>query len=460
MGHIELFASNPVIAIHEVQNIFYMKKDIRKLLHYLLIVSFITLSGSVAFAQEPDSWVQKKDYGITSDSVFGAFAFSIGDKGYMGTGYSKKRLSSFWEYDPNTDTWSQKANFSGTARVFASGFSIGNKGYVGCGDDNNTANLHGSKDFWQYDPAINQWNRKSDFGGVPRRGAVGFSIGAKGYIGAGRIDEPKQGAPAYDFKFKDFWEYDPVADKWTQKEDIGGTLGKVVAFAAGFTIGNKGYVGTGHDLTAFIKDFWEFDPTYVDPITNQNTGKWYRKADFPSTARYGAVGMGIGEYGYIGTGMIPGGLANDLWEYDPKSDNWTRRADFKGAKRYLAASFSIGNAGYIGAGQIDATVYPGIYARDFWQYTPAVILSISEKPGKSIQEDFSIQQNSGQISITSNIPDDAEIDLRNLMGQVIQREHCAGNNTVKLNSNSIQHGIYILNINYAHKHSSKKILIN
>ncbi|MFN8134481.1 MAG: T9SS type A sorting domain-containing protein [Bacteroidales bacterium] len=437
-----------------------MKKDIRKQLHYFLIVTFITLSGSISFAQAPDSWVLKKDYGTTSDSVYGAVAFSIGNKGYMGTGYSKKRLISFWEYDPNTDTWSQKANFSGTARVFASGFSIGNKGYVGCGDDNNTANLHGSKDFWQYDPALNQWNKKSDFGGVPRRGAVGFSIGNKGYLGAGRIDEPKQGAPAYDFKFKDFWEYDPVADKWTQKEDIGGTLGKVIAFPAGFAIGNKGYVGTGHDLTSYIKDFWEFDPTYVDPGTNENTGKWYRKADFPGTARYGAVGMGIGEFGYIGTGMIPGGLANDLWEYDPQTDSWTRRADFGGTKRYLAAAFSIGNTGYIGTGQIDANVYPGINTKDFWQYTPAVILSISEKPGKLTEEDFSIQQNNGQICITSNVPYDAEIDLRNLMGQVIQQEQCAGNNTIKFSTNSVQHGIYIIDINYAHSHSSKKLLIN
>ena len=437
-----------------------MKNYIREHLHYIIIVTFFALWGSISFAQAPDTWVQKKDYGTTSDSVYGAVAFSIGNKGYIGTGYSKRRLASFWEYDPNTDTWSQKANFSGTARVFASGFSIGNKGYVGCGDDNNTANLHGCKDFWEYNPALNQWNKKTDFGGVPRRGAVGFSIGTKGYMGAGRIDEPKQGTPAYDFKFKDFWEYDPSTDKWTQKEDIGGVAGKVIAFPAAFAIGDKGYVGTGHDLTMYIKDFWAFDPTYVDPITSVNTGKWYRKADFPGVARYGAVGLNIGEFGYISTGMIPGGLANDLWEYDPKTDKWTQRADFKCVKRYLAAAFSIGKTGYIGTGQINADVYPGINARDFWQYTPAVILSISEKPGTSVQEAFSIQQNDDQICITSNVPYDAEIDLRNLTGQVIQQKQLAGNNTIKFNTSSVKHGIYIIDINYAHIHSSKKLFIN
>jgi len=433
-----------------------MKKNILIQLRYVITVTLFTILGYISFAQIPDTWVQKKDYGTTVDSTYGAFAFSIGNKGYVGTGYSKKRLNDFWEYDPNTDTWCQKANFAGAARVFATGFSIGDKGYVGCGDDNNNAALHGSKDFWEYNPMQNQWNRKADFGGVPRRGAIGFNIGSKGYIGAGRIDGP--GTDNHGFKFKDFWEYDPFSDVWTQKEDIGGSEGKVVAFPFAFAIGNKGYVGTGHDLTAYIKDFWEFDPTYIDPVTNTNTGKWYKKADFPGLARYGAVGMTIGESGFAGTGMIPGGLAKDFWEYSPKTNAWTQKADFAGTARYLATGFSIGNNGYIGIGQIDGNTYKN--TKDFWQYTPSVILSIPEKPGYSGTEDFSVQRMSGQISITSNIPYDAEINLRNLLGQVILSEQCTRNNTVKINTSSVRNGIYIVEIAYNNTRTSKKILIN
>ena len=47
--------------------------------------------------------------------------------------------------------------------------------------------------------------------------AVGFSIGGKGYIGTGAIWSPTW------IYYKDFWEYDPVANTWTQKEDVGGT---------------------------------------------------------------------------------------------------------------------------------------------------------------------------------------------------------------------------------------------
>ena len=46
-----------------------------------------------------------------------------------------------------------------------------------------------------------------------------------------------------DSNTKDFWEYDPVGNTWTQKADFGGTARYA---AVGFSIGNKGYIGTGH----------------------------------------------------------------------------------------------------------------------------------------------------------------------------------------------------------------------
>src|SRR5207249_1321311 len=59
-------------------------------------------------------------------------------------------------------------------------FSISSNGYIGTGVDFNV-NLY--KDFWEYDPSANTWTQKADFGGSGRSGAVGFSIGSKGYIG-------------------------------------------------------------------------------------------------------------------------------------------------------------------------------------------------------------------------------------------------------------------------------------
>jgi len=44
---------------------------------------------------------------------------------------------------------------------------------------------------------------------------------------------------------------------WTQKANFGGSFRES---AVGFSIGNKGYIGTGEDTSNMRKDFWEFDP--------------------------------------------------------------------------------------------------------------------------------------------------------------------------------------------------------
>jgi N-acetylneuraminic acid mutarotase len=84
-------------------------------------------------------------------------------------------------YSQAPDRWAQKTDFGGTERAGAVGLSIGNKGYVGTGSNG----LSYYKDFWEYDPATNAWTQKADFGGTARSGATGFSIGSKGYVGTG-----------------------------------------------------------------------------------------------------------------------------------------------------------------------------------------------------------------------------------------------------------------------------------
>jgi hypothetical protein len=148
------------------------------------------------------TWTQKADFG--GEARASAVGFSIGTKGYIGTGFSSSGFyKDFWEYDPVANTWTQKADFGGTARWYAVGFSIwtNGKGYIGTGDD---GFVHFVNDFWEYDPTASTWTQKADFGGTARWYAVGFSIGSKGYIGTGA-----DGSVQF---VKDFWEYDPTVD--------------------------------------------------------------------------------------------------------------------------------------------------------------------------------------------------------------------------------------------------------
>ena len=210
-------------------------------------------------------------------------------------------------------------------------------------------------DFWEYNPTNNAWTQKANFGGGVRIYAVGFSIGTKGYIGTG---------PNINVVYNDFWEYDPFQILGYRKADFGGSARSI---AVGFSIGNKGYLGTGED-TSFIythnykNDFWEYDPGIsIGP----------KKANFGGSARDYAIGLSIDTKGYIGTGYdISYNMKNDFWEYDPSSNSWTQKANFGESAREFAVGFSIGNQGYIGTG-VD---YYGIYYNDFWEYFPSCIL--------------------------------------------------------------------------------------
>ena len=291
----------------------------------------VTQSGGVS-----NIWLPKTAFG--GSARYYAVGFSIGTKGYIGTGSDGSPKKDFWEYDPVANAWTQKADFGGSARYYAVGFSIGEKGYIGTGWDGSTK----TKDFWEYDPVLNIWARKADFGGTERGLAVGFSIGEKGYIGTGSDNDSLR---------NDFWEYDPAADRWTGKADFKGTAR---SWASGFSIEGKGYIGTGWDGSV-RKDFWAYDPA---------ANAWSQKANFGGTERYYAVGFPIEGKGYIGTGW-DGTVRKDFWAYNPAANIWTRKADFKGTARSWAIGFSIGGKGYIGTGWDGSTKI-----KDFWEYTP------------------------------------------------------------------------------------------
>jgi len=261
----------------------------------------VTSSSFREYDPSTNTWTRKAHLpGVPGARLTQAVGFSIGNKGYVTTGLLGGAIDSpskrLVEYDPATDTWTEKAHFAGAARFNAVGFSIGNKGYVGLGSD---SRINALSDFWEYDPASDTWTRKADFGGGPRYAAVGFSIGDKGYVGTGNFEI---------FAHKDFWEYDPATDVWTQKADYGGEARR---FAAGFAISGKGYIGEGIDSDQkFYNSFWEYDPTL---------DTWTQVADFPGSPRAGAVAFVIGDNGYLGTGSyFSPTVFKDFWQFTPQ----------------------------------------------------------------------------------------------------------------------------------------------
>jgi len=196
------------------------------------------------------------------------------------------------------------------------------------------------------------WVQKGSFSGTARGDAFYFSIGNKGYIGGG---EDISGTYV-----NDFWEYDAISNYWTQKASFpGGTRCQAVSF----NIGSKGYVGTGSGSGGLYNDFWEYDPS---------TDTWTQKANLPAEARTAGIGFSIGNKGYLGTGYgcspVPCTETNhnDFWEYDPAADTWSQKANIPTNGRGYAFGLSIGSKGYVGTGHDD---YGNIF-NDFWEYNP------------------------------------------------------------------------------------------
>lgn len=378
-------------------------------------------------ANAQGTWTQKANFGGLAKQ--GAVGFSIGNKGYIGTGADNNGNSKdFWEWDQATNVWTQKADFGGTERTYAVGFSIGIKGYIGTGATYNAVVL---QDFWEWDQATNIWTQKANFVGQPRNEAIGFSIGTKGYIGTGNLGQSFT---------NDFWEWDGDTSSatyniWTQKVNFGGSARQG---AVGFSIGTKGYIGTGHDFSNVLyDDFWEWD---------QATNLWTQKTNVGGPLREMAVGFSIGTKGYIGTGSDGyNAMYDDFWEWDQTSNTWAQKTNFGGIGRWAAVGFSIGTKGYIGTGSDFGS--SSSFTQDFWEYCDTCEIAGIKDLNYSVN--ISIYPNpffSVANIQSSKFLKNATLTVYNSSGQLQKQIKNIYGQTITFNRDNLTQGLYYLQL--------------
>ncbi len=202
------------------------------------------------YSPKTGNWVQRANSPQHNSSAgFSRIGFSIGDYGYLyvSNEYPGGPGSFLFRYDPETDTWTERAGCPVERLISMVGFSLKGKGYVGSGLKKSSDVNH---EFWKYDPEHDQWSPISDFPGETRTGAVAFTIGDYGYVGLG---QKPQAITDESGRLSDFWRYDSETDSWTQIDSCG--YGAAGAFS--FTINGKGYVGGGGRQK---EEFWEYTP--------------------------------------------------------------------------------------------------------------------------------------------------------------------------------------------------------
>ncbi len=186
-----------------------------------------------------------------------------GQNGYM---YTSTETDNFWEYSATSDSWTKKTDFPGPRRGYATTFTINGKIYLGMGVEVDVYSGDDYTDYYVYDPSLDQWAQISDipldiWGGKERRNASTFTIGNHVYLVGGASNTGD----------KDYWRYDPSLDQWTELGDFQ----YAIHSTSSFELNGKGYLANGDPIGGSGRNFcWEYDAalntwTEVDPIGNK-----------------------------------------------------------------------------------------------------------------------------------------------------------------------------------------------
>ncbi|MGI4874427.1 MAG: Kelch repeat-containing protein [Janthinobacterium lividum] len=123
----------------------------------------------------------------------GAFGFTLNNQFYVGGGTDNGTVvTDFYSYNPASDTWtphhelknqttgSDTYDNSGVNRVYGSGFVVNGKGYAVTGSNGSVLTS-----CYEYNSASDTWTLKNPYVGLGRNSAVAFGIGDYGYVGMG-----------------------------------------------------------------------------------------------------------------------------------------------------------------------------------------------------------------------------------------------------------------------------------
>ncbi len=202
-----------------------------------------------------NQWTRKADF--IGSARMNAIGFAINDTGYIATGNDGADLNDFYKYNPAADAWTLKPAIPGVKRSGAVAFVYKNQAYVCTGIS--AGSYIAANDMWLYDPASGAWSARNAISNVSpdayddnysiiRGNAAAFVLNDYGYITCG-----ENGAI-----LKDTWEYSFAADQWFRRTDWEGVER---TGASGFSAKNRGFVGWGRNTKYYFDDLRAFIPS-------------------------------------------------------------------------------------------------------------------------------------------------------------------------------------------------------
>lgn len=293
-----------------------------EIMKILLLSIFLCCTGSI-FSQ---FWIQKSSFGGVGRHRASGCATS--HRGYMGLGHfngTGQNISyeDWWEYDPASDTWTQRANFP-VSTYGAVTFVVDNCPVVGGGSAL-------SSQFYKFDPTLNTWTPIANCILTNPGDSQGFAINNRGFV----------------YQGNQLAKYNPNSNSWSMCATAPITFGQ---WPCSFVVEGSAFIKGGLQL-------WEYKPLQ---------DQWLQRASFPGQSTGGSSAFAISQRGYVTSGYV-GSLSvvtDQVWSFYPATNTWQQEIEFDGAKRRFPVAFAIHDRGYIGTGT------NGVNFNDFWQFNP------------------------------------------------------------------------------------------
>ena len=109
-----------------------------------------------------DTWTQKDD--LPGPSRHHPYYFGVDGIAYVGFGHGNSVdgmlsiFNDFYKFDPETDEWTRLNDFPGEGRVAGTQFDYNGKGYILSGDGDNHSFME-EGEFWEYEPQSDTWTQ-------------------------------------------------------------------------------------------------------------------------------------------------------------------------------------------------------------------------------------------------------------------------------------------------------------
>ena len=261
-------------------------------------------------------------------------------KGYVfgGRDANGSYLNDLWQYDPQTNTWTDMGITPLKPRAYAAVIAYEGALYVGLGVAKGKAYIDGNylHDWWRWNPATNKWDSLAPYPDNTTIAPTMYVVDDRIYAIYG----------SQDCFSRNIRYYVPQADEWYSVEDDHRRA--LSAFCGvGATCHGRTYYGLGYNTRNLTQWY----------TMNLPDDKWTACRSLPGKGReYSACGVGknnIYVFGgrYFGGEYTGGEIFADIWRYAPDDDHWTYCGTMPGGRAENQIAFSINGKVYFGLGE-------------------------------------------------------------------------------------------------------------